>query len=76
MCFHVESLSLLLLVYKLQYYETEFSLHPNVKYQKEILALQAHCPLKDCGCEWIGKLQEHKLHLDLDTGDCQLILWT
>ena len=54
-------------------HETEFSLNPNVKYRKEISDLQAHCPLKDRGCEWIGKLQEHKLHLDLDTGDCQFV---
>ena len=49
----------------------EFTALLNVKYQRRILALEVRCTLKDRGCEWTGKLEGLKAHLDVNTGDCE-----
>ena len=43
------------------------------KQNRQILALEAHCIMKDRGCEWTGKLEGLEAHLDVDTGDCEYV---
>ena len=40
---------------------------------KKIQALEAHCTMKDRGCEWTGKLEGIEAHLDVNTGDCEYV---
>ena len=38
---------------------------------KRILALQVYCTMKGRGCEWEGRLEDLRAHLDVDANDCQ-----
>ena len=51
----------------------EFSMIFNIKYHRRILALEVRCTMKDRGCEWTGKLEGLKAHLDVNTGDCEYV---
>ena len=53
--------------------ETELTSVKHVKYQRNILALEVHCTMKDRGCPWTGQLQHLNAHLDVATGDCQYV---
>ena len=53
--------------------ETELTSVKHVKYQRNILALEVRCTMKDCGCEWTGQLQHLDAHLDVPTGDCEYV---
>ena len=53
--------------------ETELTSLKHVKYQRNILALEVRCTMKDRGCEWTGQLQHLDAHLDVTTGDCQYV---
>ena len=53
--------------------ETELTSVKHVKYQRNILALEVRCTMKDRGCEWTGQLQHIDAHLDVTTGDCQYV---
>ena len=53
--------------------DVEISTLPHVKYQRNILALEVCCTMKDRGCEWTGQLQHLNAHLDVTTGDCEYV---
>ena len=53
--------------------ETELTSVKHVKYQRNILALEVRCSMKDGGCEWTGQLQHLDAHLDVATGDCEYV---
>ena len=53
--------------------ETELTSVKHVKYQRNILALEVRCTMKDRGCEWTGQLQHLDAHLDVATGDCKYV---
>ena len=51
----------------------DYSLLPHTERQKNILALEVRCTMKDRGCEWSGKLEGLEAHLDVKTGDCKYV---
>ena len=53
--------------------DSELTSVKHVKYQRNILALEVRCTMKERGCEWTGQLQHLDAHLDVTTGDCQYV---
>ena len=50
--------------------ETGFNISLKKRDQKKILALELYCPMKSCGCEWMGRLEQLEGHMDVQSGDC------
>ena len=53
--------------------EPTFSTFLNPRYERDIKNLCVHCTMKDCGCEWTGKLKQLDAHLDVEKGDCEYV---
>ena len=51
----------------------EFTVLLDKNYQRKVLALRVHCTMKDCGCQWTGKLEQLDTHLNVETGDCEYV---
>ena len=50
--------------------ETNFNMTPNKRDKKKILLLELNCPMKSCGCEWTGRLEQLEGHMDVQSGNC------
>ena len=51
--------------------QAQFVTIPNKRIHRRILALQVYCTMKGRGCEWEGRLEDLRAHLDVDANDCQ-----
>ena len=53
--------------------QTGFTFLPHVRHRKAISVLEAFCAMKPRGCEWTGRLEDLKNHLDVSSNDCQFV---